>query len=156
METMKYSFYGGDNPAVAGLSPITNEYKGIGSPMDLYRELCECWCEKTSPPRMRDRWTPENKTLGQCSITAFLVQDIFGGEVYGIPLPGGFFHCFNIVDGILFDLTNEQFGDKKLDYENRYPQSRRVHFDNKEKFERYELLKERLKMRCNYSDIFVP
>ena len=147
METMKYSFYGGDNPAVAELSPITNEYKVIGSPMDLYRELCECWCEKTSPPRMRDRWTPENKTLGQCSITAFLVQDIFGGEVYGIPLPGGFFHCFNIVDGILFDLTNEQFGDKKLDYENRYPQSRRVHFDNKEKFERYELLKERLKMK---------
>lgn len=153
MEKMKYNFYGGDNPAVAELSPITNEYKGIGSPMDLYRELCECWCEKTSPPRMRDRWTADNKTLGQCSITAFLVQDIFGGEVYGIPLPGGFFHCFNIVDGVLFDLTNEQFGDKKLDYENRYPQSRRVHFDNKEKFERYELLKERLKMKSEKEDL---
>lgn len=28
-------------------------------------------------------------TLGQCSITAFLAQDIFGGEVYGILRPGG-------------------------------------------------------------------
>ena len=152
METMKYSFYGGDDPEVAKISPITDEYKGISSPMDLYRELCECWCAETSPPRMRDRWTADNKTLGQCSITAFLVQDIFGGEVYGIPRPGGFFHCFNIVDGVLFDLTDEQFGDEKLDYDNRFIQSRKVHFDNKEKLERYELLKERLKIKTGDVD----
>ena len=51
METMKYSFYGGDNPAVAALSPITNEYKGIGSPMDLYRDNAPSppfWCRTFS------------------------------------------------------------------------------------------------------------
>ncbi len=42
-------------------------------------------------------WTPDNKTLGQCSITAFLAQDIFGGKVYGIPLPEGGVHCYNMI-----------------------------------------------------------
>jgi len=60
---------------------------------------------------MRDEWTKENITLGQCSITAFLAQDIFGGKVYGVPRPGGTFHCYNEVDRHIFDLTSEQFGD---------------------------------------------
>ncbi len=90
---------------------------------------------------MRDKWTKENRTLGQCSITAFLVQDIFGGKVYGIPRPDGNFHCFNTVGGCTFDLTSEQFGDEKLDYNNCPEQFREIHFAKEEKKERYELLK---------------
>jgi hypothetical protein len=41
---------------------------------------------------MRKDWTKDNMTLGQCSVTAFLVQDIFGGEVLGILLPDGNYH----------------------------------------------------------------
>ena len=94
---------------------------------------------------MRKDWTPENKTLGQCSITAFLVQDIFGGEVYGIPLPDGGFHCYNVVDGHLFDLTSEQFPGQVLCYENNPQQHREIHFAKEEKYQRYELLREKLK-----------
>ena len=84
------------------------------------------------------------KTLGQCSITAFLAQDIFGGEVYGILRSGGNYHCYNVVGDCIFDLTSEQFGDEVLCYEGNPIQSRRVHFAKEEKRLRYEYLKRRL------------
>lgn len=96
---------------------------------------------------MRDDWSKENMTLGQCSITAFLVQDIFGGEVYGIEREGGNFHCYNVINGKTFDLTSEQFGDEKLNYEDNPTQSRDVHFAKEEKHERYLFLKSELEKK---------
>ena len=57
-----------------------------GSLNELFDILSECWCAETCANRMRDEWTKGNMTLGQCSITAFLIQDIFKGEVYGYPV----------------------------------------------------------------------
>jgi TPR repeat protein len=93
---------------------------------------------------MRDNWTKENMTYGQCSITAFLAQDIFGGKVYGVPREDGNFHCYNVVDDCVFDLTSEQFGDEVLSYEGNPEQSREEHFAKTEKFERYQYLKAEL------------
>ena len=90
---------------------------------------------------MRAEWRPENRTLGQCSVTAFLLQDLFGGKVFGVPLGDGNFHCFNDVNGIVFDLTSEQFGDQKLDYTRCPEQFREDHFSKGEKRQRYEKLK---------------
>ena len=123
----------------------TEEYPGIRTPRDLYRALLNVWCAETCAPRMRQAWSPENPTLGQCSVTAFLAQDLFGGRVYGIPLKEGGFHCYNDVNGCVFDLTSEQFGDRKLDYSLRYEQLRHDHFMKPGKRERYEALKEALK-----------
>lgn len=111
----------------------------------MYDLLCDCWMAETCAPRLRSDWSEGNMTLGQCSITSFLVQDIFGGEVYGIPLPGGGFHCYNVVEGSLFDLTSEQFGGKVLEYPLENPQSREEHFADADKRARYELLKLKLK-----------
>lgn len=111
---------------------------------ELYEKLLSCWSRETCAPRMRADWSPENPTLGQCSITSFIVQDLLGGEVYGIPLPGGGAHCFNEVDGFRFDLTSEQFGDKNLDYVNVIKQRREDHFADPDKYARYLLLKEKL------------
>ena len=97
---------------------------------------------------MRSSCTPENRTLGQCSITAFLAQDIFGGQVYGILRPGGNYHCYNVVDGHIFDLTSEQFGGEALCYEGNPEQSRQAHFAKEEKYRRYLLLKQRLREVC--------
>ncbi len=56
-------------------------------------------------------------TLGQCSITAFLAQDIFGGRVYRISnRMEEFISCYNVIRDCKFDLTSEQFGDEVLDY----------------------------------------
>jgi len=89
---------------------------------------------------MQDKWSESNPTCGQCSITAFLAQDIFGGEVYGVPNGDGNYHCFNVVDDAVFDLTSEQF-DHPLEYTRDFPQSRETHFAKEEKKARYEMLK---------------
>ena len=131
-----YRFYGWEAARVRDSLGLT--------PCDYYDLLSDIWCEETCAPRMRKDWTIGNRTLGQCSITAFLIQDIYGGKVFGVPLGDGNFHCFNDVDGCVFDLTSEQFGDTRLDYANCPEQDRAVHFAKAEKKERYELLKERL------------
>ncbi len=123
-------------------------YEGIETPVDLYDALSSVWCADTCAPRMRADWSEKNKTLGQCSITAFLAQDIFGGEVYAMPTDNGGVHCYNVVDGYTFDLTSEQFGEKAKDlcYEGNELQDRESagHFGREEKRQRYEYLKDRL------------
>ena len=110
----------------------------------MYDALLNVWSIYSCAPRLRENWSEDNKTLGQCSITAFLAQDIFGGKVYGIPRPDGSFHCYNVVNGVIFDLTSEQFGDEVLNYKDNPEQFREVHFSNEEKKERYEYLCEEL------------
>ena len=140
-----YHFWGWEH---ADAPAINSEYKGINTPVDLYDALSEIWCAQTCAPRMRASWSKENKTLGQCSITAFLAQDIFGGKVYGILRPDGNYHCYNVIGDCKFDLTSEQFGDEVLNYENSPEQFREVHFAKEEKRLRYEYLKKELKKYC--------
>ncbi len=137
-----YNFFGWEN---ADVPAINSEYKGIGDPKMLYDALSHIWCRYTCAPRLRQDWSEENITLGQCSITAFLAQDIFGGKVYGILRPGGNFHCYNVVGNSVFDLTSEQFGSEKLNYTNNPEQLREVHFAKEEKFQRYVYLCAELK-----------
>ncbi len=140
----EYGFYGWGQ---ADVPAVTDEYKGINTPVELYDALSFVWCRETCAPRMRMDWSEDNKTLGQCSITAFLVQDIFGGEVYGILRPGGNYHCYNVIGGRQYDLTIEQFGEEasSLVFDDSNPQSRETHFAKEEKYERYLLLKSLLK-----------
>lgn len=143
-----FKFYGWQT---AGNVKVQNNiYKGIETPLDLYDVLSTIWCADTCAPRLRTKWTQENRTLGQCSITAFLAQDIFGGEVYGMATGNGV-HCYNVVDGYTFDLTSEQFGDEagKLCYEGNEIQDREsaMHFAKEEKRQRYESLKAALNKR---------
>lgn len=118
------------------------------NPNWLYTTLLNIWCEYSCTPRLRNLWTPDNPTLGQCSITSFLVQDIFGGKVLGIFLPEGNYHCFNQVQNVIFDLTSEQFADEVLNYEDCEEQSRELHFARREKLERYSYLASELQKFC--------
>lgn len=131
-------FYGWEK---ADVPPVREEFKDIVNPRDLYGRLSGIWCAQTCAPRLRQEWTPDNPTLGQCSVTAFLAQDIFGGEVRGIRRPGGNFHCFNAVGDCVFDLTSEQFEGEALNYSLYEVQSRQHHFAKEEKRLRYEALK---------------
>lgn len=143
---MEYNFYGWE--AAKNVVIENEKYRGIKTPLDLYDILSGIWCRETCAPRLRDGWSEDNKTKGQCSITAFLVQDIFGGEVYGIKTRDGI-HCYNVVEGNVFDLTSEQFGEdaKNLVYEGNEKQYRNSpeHFEKKEKKERYRYLEKELK-----------
>ena len=141
---MQYKFFGADTPAVF---PLSDAYPADMDQRKLYDLLSQIWCEYSCAPRYRAEWSADNKTLGQCSITAFLVQDIYGGEVFGVPLTGGGYHCYNKVGEVVFDLTSEQFGNEKLVYDCSNPQSRAEHFALSEKYERYLYLKNQLKLK---------
>ena len=131
-----YNFYGWEGADI--------QTEGGMTPRDLYDILSGIWCGYTCAPRLRDGWSKANPTLGQCSITAFLAQDIFGGKVYGVLRSGGNYHCYNVVGECVFDLTSEQFGDEKLCYEGNPEQFREVHFAKEEKRLRYQYLKNEL------------
>lgn len=105
-----------------------------------------CWTRETCTARLRNKYSESNKTAGQCAITAFLVQDIFGGEIHELDTGRGL-HCYNVIDGVAIDLTSEQFGDEgaKLCYENNPLQPvREIRMAETQKGERYELLKNNL------------
>lgn len=145
MEVKDYIGYRFRGWETADVSPADETYRKIRDPRMLYDILSEIWCADTCAPRMRPDWSLENRTLGQCSVTAFLAQDVFGGRVYGVPLPDGNYHCYNVVGDRMFDLTSEQFGDEILTYEEDDPeQFREVHFAKEEKRGRYEYLREQL------------
>ena len=147
----EYKFNGWKN--VSGVRAVDTAYTGVDTPLDLYDRLSDVWCVETCAPRLRSVWSEKNKTCGQCSITAFLVQDIFGGEVYGLLTEQGDMHCYNKVGDIVFDLASEQFGRKaaSLVYDCSLLQDREseIHFADKDKRERYELLKSKLLAECS-------
>ena len=60
-----YRFYGWETAPIRDSLGLT--------PCDYYDLLSGIWCAETCAPQMRKDWTPENRTLGQCSITAFLM-----------------------------------------------------------------------------------
>ena len=134
-----YKFYGHE---YADVKPLDQSSK-IMDLKDLYDLFSAIWTVDTCAPRMRKDWSEDNKTLGQCSITSFLVQDLFGGKVYGVPLGDGNYHCYNLIDDKIFDLTSEQFKGKPP-YDLLHEQFREDHFTKQEKYERYLLLKDRL------------
>ena len=131
-----YRFYGWKTADVTDARGLT--------PRDYYDLLSRVWCRETCAARMRGEWSENNKTWGQCTITAFLMQDIYGGRVYGVKLPDGNYHSFNVVGDCAFDLTSEQFGEEPPAFKDLCEQSRETHFAKEEKRLRYELLKEKL------------
>ena len=134
-------FYGYENSIHIN---IKTKYENIKNPLDLYNVLSNIWCKETCALRLQKQWSTDNITLGQCSITSILFQDLFGGEIYGILLENGNYHCFNKLNEYYFDLTSEQFGSKQLNYSKMVLQDRNYHLSFEEKNKRYHLLLEKL------------
>lgn len=140
---MAYKFWRNCDKVV---TPTNKEYSWIRDQYHMYDLFDKYgWTIETCAPRLREEWNEDNKTCGQCSISSFLIQDIFGGEVYGIPTKSGV-HCFNKIGDVIFDLTSEQFKGEDVikEYPLDKPQSREEHFSNEDKFNRYKLLKEHI------------
>ena len=73
---------------------------------DLFEVLRYCWKAETAYPSDQKDWTPKIPSYGQCAITAMLVYDLFGGEIYRTKDHA---HYYNRIDGHWVDLTAEQF-----------------------------------------------
>lgn len=72
-------------------------------PLALYDELKTAWSAQSS-----GAWTADMSAKGQCSVSALVVQDLFGGEILKTRTPGGM-HFYNRVENVRWDLTIGQF-----------------------------------------------
>jgi hypothetical protein len=65
------------------------------------------WLHDTSASP--DEWKASRPSIGQCAVTALLVQETFGGELLRV-VNEGVSHYFNrLPDGSEVDLTRDQF-----------------------------------------------
>jgi hypothetical protein len=109
------------------------------------------WTAETAHPAYRDKWSPDNPSVGQCAVTALIVQELLGGDIYSCKV-GRSSHFVNIINDEIYDLTAEQFGGtNNIQYVNNSfkPKSRKSLLRNKDVCIRYELLKSRLSTEIN-------
>ena len=84
--------------------------------VDFRMKLRNAWCKETSHPAYQASWSADNPSAGQCAITALVVQDIYGGDIYSCKV-GRNSHFINMIDDKIVDLTADQFGGvEKIQY----------------------------------------
>lgn len=68
------------------------------------------WRRETASPSLHDQWSQENPALGQCAVTALLIQQHFGGVLLRTVVEGYGSHYYNrLADGFEVDATKCQF-----------------------------------------------
>jgi hypothetical protein len=73
------------------------------------------WSDETCDPVDRAGWSPENPSLGQCGVTALVVQDLLGGDLLMAEVHHadgslqGVHYWNRFPHGVEVDLTREQF-----------------------------------------------
>lgn len=77
----------------------------------LEQALLASWSAETSASP--EEWAAENPALGQCAVTACLVQDYEASDIVNciVETPDGekVSHYFNLIDGEPLDMTRRQF-----------------------------------------------
>ena len=80
---------------------------------ELTAAVSSAWSAETSASP--DQWSTENPVLGQCAVTACVVQDYLGGDILNsvVTMPDGSTdsHYYNLIDKEEIDLTKQQFPD---------------------------------------------
>jgi len=76
---------------------------GQQPPPAFAAHLRQAWSPATS-----SLWRAENPAAGQCSVTALLVEERFGGEILKTRI-GTAWHFYNRIGGARCDLTASQF-----------------------------------------------
>lgn len=109
-------------------------------------ELRKAWCRETTHPSYQSKWSEDNPSLGQCCVTALVIQDQYGGDIYSCKV-GNNSHFVNIINERIVDRTAEQFGGSgKIKYiiGSFRKRTRMSLLNNKDVKARYEMLKARL------------
>lgn len=84
----------------------------MATPTDLLPRLFGAWSRETG-----GKWREDNPACGQCSVTALVIQGLFGGEILKTRA-GEAWHFYNRIAGLRFDLTESQFT-TPISYEDR-------------------------------------
>lgn len=102
----------------------------------LTETMKRAWCRDTSASP--DRWTEARPSIGQCAVTALVVQDLFGGILLRTTNFGESHYLNELSDGENVDLTIDQFDDWAFtDFEER---PREYLLGNLNTLQRYSLL----------------
>ena len=110
----------------------------------LLEKLQKAWCKETAHPAYQEKWSEDNPAIGQCAVTALIVQEKLGGDIMACKV-GRSSHFVNVIDGAIVDLTLSQFGEnaKYVDNSFQYRTAKSL-LRNKDVRERYEILKSRM------------
>jgi hypothetical protein len=103
----------------------------------LEHQLKAAWSKETATT-----WTRDNPARGQCSVTALVVYDSFGGRILKTRV-GPHDHFYNQIDGTRVDLTSSQF-EEPIAYED-LPASRDDAFSDTT-FNQYQALRRALSL----------
>ena len=120
----------------------------------LKKVLEKSWGKDTSYKAI---WSEENKSLGQCAVTALLVQYYLQGEIYkGNIKDERYSHFWNVLpNGEVIDLTKSQFGKNDIQFVNVKNKKVNELMCNNDVKRRYEILKNRVEhIFCVYDDIY--
>lgn len=110
----------------------------------LVKALEEAWCYETCYSGSRDSWRLGNQAIGQCAVTALVVQDHLGGKIaFGLMPEAETSHYWNVVAGVRLDLTWKQFEDAYQLPGHAGFRTRENLLENEDTKERYEILKVR-------------
>lgn len=112
--------------------------------------LADSWEGRTCSPGLRNNWSKEIPSLGQCAITALIVNDFFGGKIMRCMTSLGS-HYYNLIDNKFIDLTVEQFLGEIPQYENGQERTREYLLNNEDTRKRYEILLYNLKQVIRHS-----
>ena len=103
---------------------------------ELKSLLLSSWNSETCSPGLREFYSKNNPSLGQCAITALIVNDMFGGKIMRCMASTGS-HYYNLIDDNIVDLTVEQFLGEIPRYEDSSERSREYLLSNEDTKKRY-------------------
>ncbi len=107
--------------------------------IDLFKYVLNfAWTKETCLPTLRDDWSNDNKCLGQGTITALIINDIYGGKIVRTSTSVGD-HYYNVIDDKIVDLTARQIPEEPQ-YEYFSEVNRDELLSNDDIKERYTLL----------------
>lgn len=110
---------------------------------DIIRIIEMSFTKETCYPNLQDKWNSDNPSLGQCAVTALVVNDFLGGKIMRCESETGS-HYYNLINNEVIDLTSSQFNNLP-DYNTGEERSREYLLDNIDTKNRYKLLLENVK-----------
>ena len=110
----------------------------------LKKLLDDCWSYETCSPGFKNIWVSHNPSLGQCAVTALIVNDMFGGKIMRCMTSSGS-HYYNLIDDTIVDLTVGQFLGEMPLYDIGEERTREYLLSNEDTKDRYMLLSNLLK-----------
>jgi len=111
---------------------------------ELTKIIEKSWAKETCYPSLQDTWSKQNPSLGQCAITALVVNDFLGGKIMR-TICDGISHYYNLIDNKVVDLTVDQFKGEIPNYQIGEERTREYLLSSSDTAERYKLLLETVK-----------